>query len=96
MNKNVSIAIGNTQDVVVELLDVPYNDTVQNVVDNSEGQYWLETNPNGQTDLCTEIDEAADDVEGSFTEYGTANPYSLFSNDFVGGRPQTRCPKCVI
>lgn len=94
MNKDVSLPVGNPQDIAVSINDVPYNETIQSVVDNSEGVYWLETNPNGQTDLCTSIDEAADDVEGSFAEYGTSENYSLFSNDFVGGRPATRCPKC--
>lgn len=96
-NKNVSIYIGNTLDAVDSLTvgGTPYSAaSVSSLVSNNSSVFSLVANPNGQTDLAFQIDDAIEAVEGSFTEYGTASIYNAQSWDYVGGQPKTRCPRC--
>lgn len=99
-NKKISFQVGNVGDGVTAIGTTAYDDTtVQELADSNTG-YWLEANRNGQTDLCTEVDDTTPDIDASFVEMGTNNPYTTISYDFdldvIGGRPHTRCPKCVF
>ena len=96
MTKKISFAIGNVEDVITDINGTPIDCTAQQLVDDTESGYWFEANPNGQTDLCTEVADAENDWTGIFAEVNTTSIYTKVSNEFVGGRPTTRCPKCVF
>lgn len=93
--KHISLAIGSIYDHVNEAGGNQYDCTVQQLANDPENGFYLDTNPNGQTDLCIEVEDTAPDMEAELAEYGTNNIYNIVSNDFIGGRPTTRCPKCV-
>lgn len=97
--KAVSFFIGSTNDHVNSIDNVTYDMSIADLLSNNPGVFWTEQNPNGQTDLCTEIEDTVTKIFGEFVESSTSNTYSLGSEDFVevspGIRhPKNRCPDC--
>lgn len=97
-NKNISFPIGNIKDTVVNIGGLPYDMTVEELAADVGNDFFIEENPNGQTDLCLSVADTTPDIEANLTEYATGSPYVIMSNDFdvIGGRPATRCPKCPV
>ena len=97
-NKSISFPIGNINDIAVTIGGVNYGVSCYDLAADPENDFFIDENPNGQTDLCLVVPDTTPDIQGEFTEYGTGNPYVIISNDFdvIGGRPATRCPKCPV
>lgn len=93
--KHISLQPGNVHDHVNDIHGTSYDCTVQALADDPENGFYLTANDNGQMDLCIEVADTEPDWEATFVEYGTANVYQTVSNDFIGGRPIKRCPKCL-
>lgn len=93
--KHISFEIGNVNDHVHIINGNEYDCTVQQLADDTGNDFYLTANDNGQTDLCIEVADSEPDWGAEFSEYGTNNLYQVISNDFIGGRPVKRCPKCV-
>lgn len=93
--KHISFEIGNVNDHVNYIGDTAYDCTVQALADDTENDFYLTLNDNGQTDLAIEVEDTELDWAAEFVEYGTNLTYNVMSNDFIGGRPVKRCPKCL-
>jgi hypothetical protein len=65
-------------------------ETIEDVIDNSGGAFYKENDPNGISDLSTSIDSSITSITGEFVDYTTNEPYTLVSQDFIGGRPPHR------
>lgn len=89
-NKSVSFFQENLADMVVSINNQNYGGTIP--VANFPNQYpftWLQSDPDGVTDLCTNIPEQTQSIEGTFKRSDNTT-YQLQSVDFIGNHPKPR------
>lgn len=91
MNKSVAFFIKSTQDTVLSVDGVSYNESISTLVQNSQGAFWIQADEDGVQDICTQISTTINSISATFSN--SNGEYALISNDFVGGRPSRRVPK---
>ncbi len=88
--RKIAFYIRSLNDKVVFIGKTRYNkESIKQLVEQSGGEFWIQSGSDGIPDLCTHAESHfRDDIVGVFND-GKGN-YELHAQDFFGGHPHDR------